>query len=163
MSTDRAIGLILGGSIAVVLVLGIWLLWRGHQPDAELAAVPTAVAVATSAPPTATPTRGALPTVAVGHRLAGTVAGDLRYAIIVDPHGGNALYQIGQTVPGLGEVLEIDEHHVVIAGADGHFEMQLAFAPPATETPPGVSTPTAVDTRPARRPRRDPSESESSP
>ncbi|MGH7786030.1 MAG: hypothetical protein ACRERC_04135 [Candidatus Binatia bacterium] len=163
MNTDRAIGLILGGSIAVVLVLGLWLLWRGHQPGEAATATPTAAALPTSAPPTVTPARGTLPTVAVGHRLAGTVAGDLRYAIIVDPQGGNALYQIGQMVPGLGEVLEIDEHRVVIDGADGRFEMQLAFAPPATETPPGVSTPTAVDTRPARRPRRDPSASESSP
>ena len=165
MNPDRAIAAILTLSVLVVLLLGIWLLRRAHTDNEPPAATPTVTAAA--APPTAVPTATS-PTVAAaeGYRLAGTVVGDLSYAIIEDPHGGNQLYRPGQTIPGLGEVITIEADRITLAGSDGTIALQLA--PGATPTPEALATVTAAteydaDTTPVRRRRRDRSESESSP
>jgi len=166
MNPDRAIAAILTLSVLVVLLLGIWLLRRAHTDSEPPAATPTVTAAV--APPTAVPTAATSPTVAAaeGYRLAGTVVGDLSYAIIEDPHGGNQLYRPGQTIPGLGEVITIEADRITLAGSDGTIALQLA--PGATPTPEALATVTAAteydaDTTPVRRRRRDRSESESSP
>jgi hypothetical protein len=164
MNPDRAIAVILGVSLAVVLALGIWLLRRAHRESAPPPVPPSATAAPQpSAAPTGTPHAAAA---APGYRLAGTVVGDLSYAIIEDPQGGNQLYRPGQTIPGLGEVTAIEEDRILLAGSDGTIALQLAPAPTATPAP--LPTETAVsalppDATPARRPRRDPSGYESSP
>jgi len=166
MNPDRAIAVILGLSLAFVLALGVWLLRRAHRETP-----PPPVATATVAPsatvgPTITPAAAAL--AARGYRLAGTVVGDLSYAIIEDPSGGNQLYRPGQTIPDVGEVIAIEADRILLAGRDGDIVMQIAPGP--TTTPARRMTPTAAseseveaDTTPARRPPRGQSESESSP
>jgi|SRR5215470_1498708 len=170
MNPDRAIALILAVSIAVVLLLGIWLLRRARQGP-EPAPTPTAGATAgaTEAPssaPTVTSAIGAVPDAARGYRLAGTVVGDLSYAIIEDPHGTNQLYHPGQTIPGLGQLTAVEADRVTVSGSGGSFALQLAPAPTMTWTPPRPeptgSAPPAGAT-PAPQSRRAPSRSGSSP
>jgi hypothetical protein len=80
-----------------------------------------------TAPPTPSPPRG--------HRLAGTVVGDVRYAVIEDSHGENELYRPGQRVPGLGKLMKVEARRAVFEGDNGQFELPLAKAPtPTPET-----------------------------
>jgi hypothetical protein len=158
MNPDRAIGAILALSVAAVLGLGSWMLWRAHHappppvpPSASPSASPTATA-------TATPT-GVIPAAARGYRLAGTVVGDVTYAIVEMPQGGNELLRPGQILRGVGQVVSIDEDHIVIDGDDGRFELPLASAPTATPTQPSAALPSPS---PAPTPRGR-SASESSP
>lgn len=165
MNPDRAIAIILAVSLGVVLLLGIWLLRRAHSDGEAAPSTPTATAADTPAPPTLTPAV-ALQSAALGYRLAGTVVGDLSYAIIEDPRGVNQLYRLGQAVPGLGQVTAIEADRITLAGSDGSFALNLAPAPTTTPTPARAqparpeSSPAAT---PARRPRRGLSASESSP
>jgi len=167
MNPDRAIALVLAISLGVVLLLGLWLL-RGARPDAEPRAdAPTMGPSATEPPrPTATPAVGTVPVSARGFRLAGTVVGDLSYAIIEDPTGANQLYRPGQTVPGLGEITAIDADRITLSGSGGSFTLLLGPAPTTTPTPLRLdasgSRPSPVVT-PARRLPHDRSGSESSP
>jgi hypothetical protein len=166
MNPDRAIAIILGVSLAAVLVLGVVLLRRAHRDEPPPAPPPT-IAATTAAAATPTPVGpvNAPPPAARGYRLAGTVVGDLSYAIIESPSGANQLYRPGQSVPGLGELTSVEADRVTLVGSDGSFALQLA--PGATPTSPPTSppgSPTAPPaTPPARRPLRDPSLSESSP
>jgi hypothetical protein len=167
MNADRAIAIILALSLALVLALGVWLL-RHAQSGAEPAPpppTPTPPPEPTAAP-TATPGMAAAPAAAYGYRLAGTVVGDLSYAIIEDPSGVNQLYRPGQTVPGLGQLIEIEADRVTVAGSDGTFALQLAPAPTTTPTLPrmesSASRSPSVAT-PAQRPPPDRSGFESSP
>lgn len=132
MNPDRAIGLILVLSIAAVLGLGGWLLYRArHAPLPEMpTASPSASPTATATP---TPT-GAIPDAARGYRLAGTVVGDVTYAIIEKPRGGNELLRPGQVLRGVGQVIDITADRITFEGDDGRFEMALAAAPTATPT-----------------------------
>jgi len=131
MSPDRAIAGVLGLSILVVLALGSWLLWRGHRaPAPPASASPTASPTASAS---ATPT-GALPEAVRGYRLAGTVVGDVTYAILEKPTGGNELVRPGQILRGIGQVIAIDEYRIVIEGHEQRFELPLASAPTATPT-----------------------------
>src|SRR4030095_13464640 len=125
MNPDRAIAAILTLSVLVVLLLGIWLLRRSHDDSEPPAATPTVTAVA--APPTPAPTAVTTPTVAAaeGYRLAGTVVGDLSYAIIEDPHGTNQLYRPGQTIPGPGEVITLEADRITLAGDGGTIALQF--------------------------------------
>jgi Type II secretion system protein C len=165
MNPDRAIALALATSLAVVLLLGLWLLHRAPH-DAEVPTpVPTAATPAEPLP-TATPGLAAPPAAAHGYRLAGTVVGDMTYAIIEDPHGVNQLYRPGQTVPGLGQITAIDADRVMLAGSDSTFALQLAPAPTGTPTVPRIDlsgTHPALLVTPVQRPTRDRSMSESSP
>ncbi|MDX2170708.1 MAG: hypothetical protein SF182_26795 [Deltaproteobacteria bacterium] len=132
MNPDRAIGVILALSIALVLGLGGWLLWRGrHAPVPALpTASPTGSPTATASP-TAT---GAIPDAARGYRLAGTVVGDVTYAIIEKPRGGNELLRPGQVLRGVGQVVAIGEDRIAFEGDDGRFELMLSAAPTVTPT-----------------------------
>jgi len=155
MNPDRAIGAILAASLALVLGIGAWVIWRAHHPTAP----PPTPTASPSATPTETATAtpsGVIPAAARGYRLAGTVVGDVTYAIIETPQGGSELLRPGQVLHGVGQLLTIDENHVVIDGSDGHFEMQLASAPTATPTLP-LATPSPAPPTRAR------SASESSP
>jgi hypothetical protein len=164
MNPDRAIAVILAVSLGVVLLLGIWLLRRAHSGVETTPSTPTATAAPTFVAPTVTP-GVAVQSVASGYRLAGTVVGDLSYAIIEDPRGANQLYHLGQTVPGLGEVTAIEANSITLAGKDGTLALQLA--PAATTTPTPRAGPARSEWSPAATPahrlRRDQSESESSP
>lgn len=164
MNPDRAIGAILAISLAAVLLLGIYLLTSNRRdgsgatpPSSPTAATPVTVATATA---TAGP-----PPAASGYRLAGTVVGDLAYAIIVDPQGNNQLYRPGQTVPQLGVVRSVEASAVTIEGSGGLFSLQLAPGPTDTPTvvrPPSVATRSPSAVTPARSLRAR-SASESSP
>jgi len=158
MNPERAIGIILALSLAVVLGLGTWLLWRGRHgppPPAAPTASPSATATGTAS---ATPT-GAIPVAARGYRLAGTVVGDVTYAIVEKPEGGNELLRPGQVLRGVGQVVAIDEERITIEGNDGRFELPLASAPTVTPTreAPGAASPSPALPTPGR------SESGSSP
>jgi hypothetical protein len=157
MNADRAIGLILACSVGAVLALGSWLLWRAHHaPPPPPPATPTPTHTATTAP-TETPT-GTLPRAAAGYRLAGTVVGDVRYAVIESPAGRSELVRTGQIVKGLGQVMAIEEDRVVIAGTEREFALLVAAAPTVTATP--AVTPITLAPTPPPRAR---SASESSP
>ncbi|MGH7621590.1 MAG: hypothetical protein ACREMU_04560, partial [Gemmatimonadaceae bacterium] len=149
MNPDRAIGAILALSLVVILGLGVWIVWRAHHPPEP----PPVATASPSATPTETATAtpsGVIPAAARGYRLAGTVVGDVTYAIIETPQGGSELLRPGQVLHGIGQLLIIDEHHVVIDGADGRFELQLASAPTSTPTPPHATPSPAPPTTPAR-------------
>lgn len=162
MNPDRAIGTILAVSLGAVLLLGIYLLTSARSSSTDSRTPSPTVALPTPAV-SATATAGP-PPAAIGYRLAGTVVGDLAYAIIVDPHGNNQLYRPGQTVPQLGVVRSVEADQVTLEGSNGVFALQLAPGP--TDTP--TTARTQVPTRsweavtPARSLRAR-SESESSP
>lgn len=166
MNPDRAIAVILGLSLAVVLALGVWLLQRAHR-DSEPPPPGTPTATPSPLPPAApTATPGAAAALAQRYRLAGTVVGDLSYAIVEDPNGANQLYRPGQTIPGLGEVNAIEADRITLVDGDTTLVLQLAPAPTTTPTlgraETGDSSTSSVAT-PAPRRRRDRSRSESSP
>lgn len=160
MNNDRAIAAILGVSIAVVLLLGIWLLRRSHR-EVEPPATPTAATVASPTPQVTAKPTGGVPDAARGYRLAGTVVGDLSYAIVVDPQGHNQLYRPGQSIPNLGVVTSIEADRIGVDGGDGTFALQLAPGPTDTVTPPRSAT--AIVATPEPPPRRARSRFESSP
>jgi hypothetical protein len=100
------------------------------------------------------------------YRLAGTVVGDLSYAIVEDPNGVNQLYRPGQIIAGLGEVSTIEADRITLVDGGTTLVLQLAPAPTTTPTlrraePDESSTPSVAT--PAPRRRRDRSMSESSP
>jgi hypothetical protein len=165
MNPDRAIAMILGLSLAVVLALGLWLLRRTEPASPP----PPSPAIGTpTVPPTVGPTRtpAAAAIAARGYRLAGTVVGDLSYAIIEGPNGVNQLYRPGQIIPDIGEVIAIEADRIRLAGSDGDIVLQLAPGPTTTPAPRATETAASEpepDTTPVRRPRRGRSESESLP
>ncbi len=69
------------------------------------------------------------------HRLAGTVVGDLLYAIIEAPDGTNDLYGIDEVVPDLGKLVAVGEKSATFEGHNGRFEMKLLAAPKPTAVP----------------------------
>lgn len=169
MNPDRAIAMILGLSLAVVLALGIWML-RGSRESPPPPSPPTVTpAPSPTIGPTNTPNAAAA--AARGYRLAGTVVGDLSYAIVEGPNGVNQLYRPGQTIPNVGEVISIEADRITLAG-----DIVLQLAPGPTTTPAPLATVTAgiateeeaepeseLETTPVRRPRRGRSSSESLP
>lgn len=156
MNADRAIGAVLAISVGAVLALGVWLLWRAHHaPPLEPPATPTPIDSPTAGP-TETPT-GALPRAAAGYRLAGTVVGDVAYAVIESPGGRSELVRPGQLIKGLGQVMVIEEDRVTIEGSEGSFALSVAAAPTVTPAPTASAT-SAPPPTPAGR-----SGSESSP
>ena len=158
MNPDRAIGVILALCVGAVLALGTWLLWRAHDaPPPE--PLPTVTASVTPTPEATATVTGAIPRAAVGYRLAGTVVGNVSYAVIVSPEGRSELVRNGQILKGLGQITAIEQDRVTIAGDDGEFVLRVASAPTVTATA-VFTTPTAA-APPLRT--RVPSEYESSP
>lgn len=127
MTNQRFILALLGGCLLLVLLLGLWLRDPIRQTDGSRLA-PTARDSATT--PTAIPTNAAAPP---GHRLAGTVVGDVRYAVVELPDGTNDLYRPGQEVPGLGRLVEVASNHAIFEGDNGRVDLRLV--PAATTTP----------------------------
>lgn len=146
MSSDRAIGLVLAVSVGVVLLLGAGLLWRAHHaPPPAPPATPTPAATA-SGTATATAT-AAVPAAARGYRLAGTVVGDVAYAVLERPDGQSDLVRPGQVVRGLGQLIAVEEDRVRIEGETGAFALFVAAAP--TVTPAPTVSPTSAPPPPA--------------
>jgi len=115
--------------IALLLILVGWLLLRSPSAPQPPAVEPSAVpATATRAP--ALPAAAESPS--PGYRLAGTVVGDVQYAIIEAPDGSNRLYHVDDEIPGLGTLLEIRGLSAKFRGADGEFELPLLAAPSPT-------------------------------
>lgn len=155
MNPDRAIAAILTISVAGVLLLGVYLLTSARRIAESTSATPAAVAEAPSPVPSPTGTMAPAPAV-VGYRLAGTVVGDLAYAIIESPDGTNQLYRPGQMVPGLGEVQSVEADRIVVAGGEGLLTLSLAAAPTGTATrarPRPTDVPPLQAATPARSPR----------
>lgn len=153
MKAERAIPAILIGCLVLVFALGLWILGRS-QPPKRRPAAPARVTAAADA--TLVPTAGRAVRTASGvrHRLAGTVVGDARYAVIEGPRGESDLYRPGQTVPGLGRLVEVDADRATFDGEDGRVELRLAAAPTLTPAPSPLATlaPSGSPNPPAPRP-----------
>lgn len=160
MST-RAIFAVLVTCLVAVMLLGLWL--RRYGKGTMPVEAPATVAPVTPAPPTEPP---GTPTASVvsesrRHRLAGTVVGDVSYVVIEGPDGASELYRPGETVPGLGRVVDIGPDRVTLQGDHGRIELQLAAAPTPTA---GSPSPEPRETREpwtTRTPRGSPDQSES--
>ncbi len=131
-----------------VLLFAVALTWylarRTATPQPPLAA-PTPT-VAFSPPPPAPDQEDAESPAPHGtHRLAGTVVGDLLYAIIEAPDGTNGLYVIDEFVPDLGKLVAIGEKSATFEGRNGRFDLKLLAAPAPTAAPtaadPGLDDP----------------------
>jgi hypothetical protein len=81
-----------------------------------------------------------------GYRLAGTVVGDASYAVVEQPDGTNDLYRPGQTVPGLGRLIELEANRATFEGSDGRYELELVPASTPTVTPLPAEEPTPAAT-----------------
>jgi len=129
---------ILAATAAVVfLIIIAWLAGRAFnprtpKPRTTATATPASTPTAPGPQATNTPLR---------HRLAGTVVGDARYAVIEDLSGGNELYRPGQTVPGLGLLIEVGPRNAVFEADGRRFELALSAAPTATPEPTVEATP----------------------
>ncbi len=170
MNPDRAIGFILALSVGAVLILGTWLLWRAHQlpaptlpPTPLLASDTETSATVAAATPSPVAAAAASPARGSGFRLAGTVTGDLAYAIIVSPNGEHRLVQPGQDVPGLGRLVAVGADSARIAGDEGELELRVAAAPSPTAAPTSATPPIPRITPVASPPPPARSESGSSP
>jgi hypothetical protein len=72
------------------------------------------------------------------------------YAVIERPDGTNDLYRPGQTVPGLGRLVDLAADRATFEGSDGRIELQLVPASTPTITPSPADEPTpAPTTQPA--------------
>ncbi len=122
-------------SLAALLVAVVvtWNIARRSAPQAPAPQSPTPQHSPTTADtPLRLPSAATTPTARSGFRLAGTVVGDLRYAIIEAPNGSNELYGIGQSIPGIGKLVEVGARSATIEGDDGRFVMKLLAAPTPT-------------------------------
>jgi len=139
------------------LLIVLWLAPRLPQTKTE---APTPAATSPEIPvspsPTASPIR-------IAQRLAGTVVGDVRYAVVEQPDGTSSLYRPGDEVAGLGQLLTIESDHATFLTPSGPVELRLAPAPTGTPAPTRRPIP-PTQMRPAtpmrsRRPADAPSES----
>lgn len=122
-----------------VLLVAIVVTWNIARRTAPVPAPPEAPSPTRTA--ATTPTGGAAagqtPTAVSTYRLAGTVVGDLRFAIVEAPDGSNDLYSIDEEVPGLGRLVAVGPKSATFEGSRGRFELKLVAAP--TPTPPAVA------------------------
>ncbi len=149
----------LGLLAAFALGLGLLLWWVASPRITDTPAVATPTVSPAAAAPSTTAAAIASPTV-VRHRLAGTVVGDVLYAVIEQPDGSSDLYRPGDDVAGLGRLVEVGPNRATFDGPNGHVELILIPAPTATRAP---ATPVTPRVTPERSPARAPSAPESSP
>jgi hypothetical protein len=117
-----------------VLLLAIAATWHIARRTAE---PPPAAPTAAPPVPTQTPTAAPSPAVAAAtpgpaYRLAGTVVGDVQFAVIEAPDGSNELYALGDDVPGLGKLVAIGPRSATFENSEGRFDMPLIAAPTPT-------------------------------
>lgn len=121
---------------AILIAVLAWFAGRSYsRPAAQATATPTSLAPSTPTPAAPPPTPSPL-----RHRLAGTVVGDVRYAVIEDATGGNDLYRPGQTVPDLGLLVEVGPRAAVFENDGRRFELELTSAATPTPEPTPVAT-----------------------
>ncbi len=163
MNPRRVILGILAACLVTALLLGGWLRLRAREGvlhrDADRSSPPSPSATVTETP---SPTM----TVAVRHRLAGTVVGDMEFAVVDDPSGSSELYRPGQTVPGLGRLVAVEAERAVFEGESGRIELRLLPPPTPTKSATaraGPPHPAAWEITPAGRRWPFPSASEPSP
>lgn len=127
MNMQRFIVLLLALCLALVFALG-WYLRRPAPPPPAPESTPS---------PTASPsaTVAAEAQRKIEHRLAGTVVGDEQYVVVEHPDGRNELYRPGQSVPGLGRVVQIGPDDAVFEGDAGRLTLRLLPAPTPTASP----------------------------
>ncbi len=133
-------------AVLALAIVATWTLARRTAPTSPPAPAatrtpgmvtnPTAAVAASS---TASPTEGAT------HRLAGTVVGDVLYAIVEAPDGSNELYGIDEFVPDVGKLVAVGTKSATFEGRNGRFEMKLVAAPPPTPRPEAPDTPEPSD------------------
>jgi hypothetical protein len=143
MDPQRFIALLLAACLVSILALG-WYLRRSAPSGSEDQTASTSEAsLATSSP---TPTASAQPTAPLGHRLAGTVVGDEQYVIIEDPDGANELYRPGESVPGLGKLVEIGPDRAAFDSDAGRILLRLLPGSTPTSSPRATPTSALADT-----------------
>jgi hypothetical protein len=129
-----------------VLLVAIVVTWNIARRTAPRPAPPEgSSATHTATTPTREPAGSPVqtPTTVSTYRLAGTVVGDLRFAIVEAPDGTNDLYSIDEDVPGLGRLVAVSSNSATFEGRQGRFEMKLLAAP--TPTPAAVAPEVAAD------------------
>ena len=118
--------------VAVVLLLGEWIYRQDREPSyVEPDSLDSLSAPASTQPLVTAPA----PTAVIRHRLAGTVVGDVLYAVIENPDGTSKLYALGDTVAGLGRVVSVSSDRATVEGPTGQVELRLAPAPTVSTTP----------------------------
>jgi len=138
---------------AGILLLILWLAPRLPQTKTvEPTAVPTPTI------PSPSPTMSPVP---VRQRLAGTVVGDVRYAVVEQPDGTSSLYRPGDEVADLGKVLEIEADHATFLTPSGPIVLRLAAAP--TGTPGRTRAPRRPTEAPVETPKPAPRSSDAQP
>lgn len=129
-------------ALALILLL-FWTLMRDTGVEPPPPTPPVRGATTPPEEPT-TPPRSPAAT-KPGYRLAGTVVGDVRYAVIEQPDGTNDLYRPGESVPGLGRLVDLGADRATFEGSDGRIELQLAPASTPTVTPSPAEEPTSEE------------------
>jgi len=116
----------------VLLVLAIAVTW--FLARRSVAPVPQAPAPTVPAAPTPVPAD--TPTAAgpadPAYRLAGTVVGDRRYAIIEAPDGRNDLYGIDAEVPDIGRLIAVGPNWATFESDGERFDMRVLPGPTPT-------------------------------
>ncbi len=125
--------------LAALLVLAAWFLWPAASPPP---AVIGATRTPTPAPATPAPEAAAAPTHAAGaYRLAGVAAGnDFQVAVFESPDGQTEMYRVGDTIPGLGKLVRVEERRAVVTGEHGDVDFTIRPAPTPS---PDLRSPTA--------------------
>jgi hypothetical protein len=164
MNTRISLLLILA-ALTLALFL-FWILTRDVGVEPVPPPSPPPSFEASPHPPQGTPPPGSPVATKSGYRLAGTVVGDALYAVIEQPDGSNDLYRPGQTVPGLGRLVDLAADRATFEGSDGRIELQLVPASTPTVTPSpeekATSAPTTQPVEPSALDRPPPAASLSS-
>jgi len=121
--------------LLLLAVVVTWMLARGSGAPVPPTPVPTVPAVPTPVP-------ADTPTVAgpsdPAYRLAGTVVGDRRYAIIEAPDGRNDLYAIDADVPDIGKLIAVGPNWATFESDGERFDMRVLPAPTPTQRAAGA-------------------------
>ncbi len=114
-------------ALGLLVAVGAWLLTREAAKTTPPPASPS---------PSGAPAQTPAPSVPSGFRLAGTAVGAQgAYAVFEDPTGATNLYRPGDSVPGLGTLLRIEEKKVVVSVGNSEVEFRIRPAPSPSPTP----------------------------